>query len=115
MSKANYNEVIESLVNEGTEKDAIVVVLFQDHALSLNKANSIVNKYFKDNGLTNRAGGFTADFYTFLLEASPAKPRTEKDIEKYLNDNGSQNVLNHSKHYQAIGALVAKAFEKGSK
>jgi hypothetical protein len=112
--ETTVNKAIADAVTMGTERDMIVVDLIQNHAQSLHQATKAVAAYYKEHGLTTqRAGGFIADFRTWLVDADPTKPRTAAQVEKYIKDNGTANTERNKNHYIGEAEAVAAAFAKG--
>lgn len=86
-----------------TERDQLVIGLYNDKAVSLNKAGAIVTAWMKDRGYSaSRSGGFREDFYEWLKEA----PRTMDEVKAYCEENGSENTMRHLTHFQGIAQLA---------
>lgn len=60
--------------------------------------------YWSKNGARAKGKGFRASFYKELA----SKPLTEKDVKKFIEDNGSLNDKKHNSHYIGIAKLVAE-------
>lgn len=60
--------------------------------------------YWSENGARTKGKGFRASFYKELA----AKPLTEKEVNKFIESNGSANDKKHSSHYIGIAKLVAE-------
>lgn len=114
-TEATVNKTIAADHKAGMSKDDIIVSVFSKHAdIGLNKANTMVTKWFKDQGLIIAKQGINAAFDDWLIEGLEAgEPRSAADVLTYIKDEGTPNMERHKTHYQRIAELAKRAFEKG--
>lgn len=55
MTNQTHNQIIEQLVADNQDRDAIIIQLVSEHDLSLNKATKVYAEYAREHGLTRQA------------------------------------------------------------
>lgn len=109
MKVSKIQELIKAELKAGVNKDEIIVNLFTNHSLSLGQATKQFAKYLKDNNLQIVRVGFNSDYNDWLIDNQPSV----EDAKLYINENGSDNIKRHEKHYLKLRDLAERAFEKG--
>jgi len=100
-----YNSAIAELKN-GVNRDAVIIDLVTSCSISISLATGIVREAAKNLGMASKRGPgadtFRFQFYAWITES----PRSDSQIEKYINENGTGNDIRHLSQYKGIAKMA---------